>query len=105
MLWIVTFGTIVLWVVHVGVEISLAGYSHAHPWVHWVMNSLTVVLALVAVLATFASWRIVGRHKQDESHVSPDGRTAFLGWIGVFIGTCDVTLIVLEGLYLVTIHG
>ncbi len=105
LLWVVTFGTIVLWLIHVAVEISLAGYSRAHPSVHWVMDGLTVVLALAAGLVTFASWRIVRRHQQDESHVSPHGRTAFLGWMGVFIGACDVALIVLEGVYLVTIHG
>ncbi len=105
MIWIVTYGTIVLWLIHVGVEISLAGHGRGRPWVPWVMNGLTVALALFSVLATWAAWRIVGRHQQDESHLSPDGRTAFLGWMGVFIGSCDVALIVVEGVYLVALHG
>jgi hypothetical protein len=105
MLWLITFGTIGLWIVHVGAEISLAGYSRTHHWVAWVMNGLTFALAALAAFTTFAAWRIVRRHPQDEGHVSPDGRTAFLGWMGVFIGTADVVLIVLEGIYLVAIRG
>ena len=104
-LWAVTFGTIVLWLVHVAVEISLAGYARSHPRVHWVMHGLTVLLALLAGLVTLASWRIVGRHRRDESELSPTGRTTFLGWMGVFIGACDLALIVVEGIYLASIHG
>lgn len=105
MLWLITFGTIGLWLVHVGTEISLAGYGRTHHRVEWVMIGLTFALAALAAFTTFAAWRIVGRHPQDEGHVSPDGRIAFLGWMGVFIGTADVVLIVLEGIYLVAIRG
>ncbi len=104
-LWLITFGTIGLWLIHVGTEISLAGYSGTHHRVEWVMNALTFLLAALAALTTFAAWRVVGRHPQDEGHVSPDGRTAFLGWLGVFIGIVDVVLIVLEGVYLVVLRG
>ena len=105
MLWVVTFGTIALWMVHVVAETSLVGYGRSHPWIHWVMHGLTAVLTVLAALATLASRRIVRRHREDESMMSPTGRTAFLGWMGVFIGSCDVTLILIEGLYLVFLHG
>lgn len=104
-LWLITFGSIGLWLIHVGSEISLAGYSSTHHGVEWVMDALTIALAALAVLTTLAAWRLVERQRQPENHVSPDGRTAFVGWMGVFIGACDVVLIVVEGIFLVALRG
>ncbi|MEP7045887.1 MAG: hypothetical protein ABI949_04360 [Ilumatobacteraceae bacterium] len=88
-----------------GAEISLAGYSRTHHSVEWVMDGLTIALAALAALTTLAAWRVVARQRQPEDDMSPHGRIAFVGWMGVFIGVCDVVLIVVEGIYLVAIHG
>jgi membrane protein implicated in regulation of membrane protease activity len=103
--WFITFGSIGLWLVHIGAEAALVGYSDHHRWVLWVMNGLTIVLAALALLTTLLSWHTVRRHDHDESHMSPQGRTVFVGWLGVFIGAVNVLLIVVEGIYIVVLNG
>ena len=68
-LWVTAFGTIALWLIHVGTEISLAGYSRTHHWATWLMDALTIVLAAAAVLTTLAAWRITDRQQRDESSI------------------------------------
>jgi hypothetical protein len=104
-LWWIIFGSIALWLAHVGSEVSLVRYSTTHHGIKWLMNGLTVGLLALSGSATFVAWRIAAAHRADESHVSPEGRTVFLGWLGVFVAAVNSVLILVEGIYLVALHG
>ncbi len=105
LLWLITLGSIGVWLVHVGVEVSLVTYSRTHHWARWLMEGVTVGLALLAALSVLMAARVVARHRQDEAHISADGRIAFMGRLGVFVGSCTVALILVEGMYIVVIRG
>ena len=99
-LWLVSLSGIAFWTVHVLTEISLVPYSRHHHWVVWWMHGLTVVLAAATLTALLLARRIALRASAGEVHDSPAGRTAFLGWFGVFNNAANFVLIVLEGIYI-----
>ena len=100
MLWLVSLSGIAFWTVHVLAEVSLVPYSRHHHWVVWWMHGLTVLLAAATLAALLMSRRIATRARATEVHDSPAGRTAFLGWFGVFNNAANLVLIVLEGIYI-----
>jgi hypothetical protein len=102
-LWGPALGGIGAWIIHITVEASLVESSRSHEAVVWLMQLLTVVTALIAAAASWLSWRLVVRSRATEAEGSPAGRTAFLGWFGLITGLLNVTLILVEGVYLVVI--
>ena len=99
-LWLVSLSGIAFWTVHVLVEVSLVPYSRHHHWVVWWMHGFTVLLASLTLGALLLSRRIATRAPAGEALDSPPGRTAFLGWFGVFNNAANLVLIVLEGTYI-----
>jgi hypothetical protein len=64
------------------------------------MHGLTVVLAAATLAALLLSARVAVRASAAEGHDSPAGRTAFLGWLGVFVNGSNLVLIIVEGIYI-----
>ena len=102
-LWLPALGGIGAWIIHITAEASLVQLSRSHEVVVWLMQLLTLVTALVAAGASWLSWRLVVRSRAAEADGSPAGRTAFLGWFGVITGLLNLTLILVEGAYIVVI--
>ncbi|HEY4332982.1 MAG TPA: hypothetical protein VGM78_10455 [Ilumatobacteraceae bacterium] len=109
--WWIALGGIILWMAHVMAEISLVRISQRHGWIESLMDVITVVLALAAAGFTVACRRLLRRSSARpggaESSVAVAGRTTFIAWLGLYVGTTSVVLIVVEGVYLVAIgnHG
>jgi hypothetical protein len=96
-LWFATFGSIVIWMVHISSEASLVPLREAHHDVVWVMHGITAVLALVVLAGMRISWTYAHAGTDDESSPTPVGRTVFLGLLGLVIGALSLVLIVYEG--------
>jgi hypothetical protein len=99
-LWVVAFAGVAFWTAHVLIEVSLVPYSRHHHWVVWYMHALTVILAAATLAALLLSKRIADRANAAEGHDSPAGRTAFLGWFGIFANGANLMLIIVEGIYI-----
>jgi uncharacterized protein YhhL (DUF1145 family) len=99
-LWTVSLAGIAFWTTHVLVEVSLVPFSQHHHWMVWCMHGFTVLLATLTLIAVLLSWRIAHRAASPEDHTSPAGRTAFLGWFGMFSNIANFVLIVTEGVYI-----
>jgi hypothetical protein len=99
-LWTVSLAGIALWTVHVLVEVSLVPFSRHHHDVVWFMHGFTVLLAALALAAMVLSWRIARDARAPEESASPAGRSAFLGWFGLYSNAFNFVLIVVEGLYI-----
>ncbi|MCU1398219.1 MAG: hypothetical protein JWN62_1328 [Acidimicrobiales bacterium] len=99
-LWTVTLSGIAFWTAHVLVEVSLVPYSRHHHALVWWMHGFTVLLAVAAAVAALLSWRIARRARAMEGDDTPAGRSAFLGWFGLFSNATNMVLIIVEGVYI-----
>jgi hypothetical protein len=87
-------GGVVAWIVHLVASTALVQPACDHSLV-WLLNTITVVTAVVAAAAAFSGWHIRRRYVAGEGvHV---GRMLLLADLAVIFGVASVALIVLEG--------
>lgn len=105
-LWFATAGSIAMWMVHISALSALVPLREQHEWVVWVMHGLTVALAGVVLVGMRISWSYARIGDDDEDVPTPVGRTVFLGYLGLVIGTSNLVLIVYEGTLVILLkHG
>jgi hypothetical protein len=99
-LWFCIVGGIVIWMVHISAIASLAGVSCTHPNVKWVMHAITIVLALLTVVAILGCRALLRDHDlaPDLARDEPS-RLRFLAVFGLWTGGFSLLLIVWEGAY------
>jgi hypothetical protein len=99
-LWYAVLAGIVLWMVHLFVETSLARIRCSHEWVSWLIHGVTVVLALGTILAMVWSWGLWRTYSEaDEDNSDAEARWQFLGLFGFLTGAVSLLVIVWEGAY------
>jgi hypothetical protein len=49
------------------------------------------------------AWRVTGVATDGEGAGTVEGRTEFIGWLGVYVAAFNLALIIAEGLYIVGI--
>jgi hypothetical protein len=95
--WFAVLGPIVVWMVHLVAESALARVACTHG-LTWVLNAVTVVLALVVLWAMAISWSLFREgERAEEASSSPLATTRFLGLLGLFSGGINLLLILTEG--------
>jgi hypothetical protein len=88
------WGGLAWWALHLWATTSLVGTACAHG-VTWVMNLLTVVMALGALGAVVAA---VHMGRSVSPTAAANGRTRMLSVLALIIDVASVALIVLEGI-------
>jgi hypothetical protein len=81
--------------------------AQQHDWVIWVMHALSAVLALVAIVGAVVGYRLAraGRRVEGgEESGTAEGRTAFLGWLGVSSALFNLGLILAEEAIIIWVH-
>jgi hypothetical protein len=91
--------SVAAWAVHVFALTALAGLNQRHHDVIWIMQAVTVVTAIPCLLTMALGWSAVRRTTTPEDEGSPTGRTVFLAWMALAIGTLSLVLILLEAAY------
>ncbi len=91
------------WLLHLTSLASLVDLSQHHPGVVWVMHGITAATALTC--AGVIALGVVGtrRTHAPEAEGSPVGRTAFLAWMAIIVGSVNLLLILYEGSYVLLI--
>jgi hypothetical protein len=92
------------WAVHVLALSSLARRNQLDTEVIWLMQAATLVTAIPCVVTIAVGWMTARRAGTDEGEGSPGGRTVFLGWMAVLIGSFNLALILLEAVYVSAIQ-
>ncbi len=87
------------WAVHVFTLTSLARLDQLHPDVMWVMQGATVLTAMPCVVTIAIAWKWLRESSTPADEGSPTGRTVFLCWMAIFVGACNLLLIVLESIF------
>ena len=104
LVWYAVLGGIGAWTIHLLFLVSFVRFTcNAHDYV-WAMHLATVVTLAMTVAALALCWRMVRAGAPgDESSDSEDGRNLFLARLGLIIGTINLALIALEGLYVLVL--
>jgi hypothetical protein len=106
-IWFPIVGSIAAWAVHLVGEASLVRSAQVHPWVVWVMHGLTVATAAVCVACIAIAWRstrLGARVLGGERSGAMEGRASFLGWLGVYIASFNLALILAEELIILELN-
>jgi hypothetical protein len=105
--WFPIVGSIAAWAVHLVGEASLVRSAQTHPWVVWAMHGLTVACAAVAVACVVVALRLTrlgGRVHGGSESGTMEGRASFLGWLGVYVASFNLALILAEELIILGVH-
>jgi hypothetical protein len=95
------------WAVHLVAEASLVRSAQKYDWVVWLMHGISVVLAAVAASGIVVAWHLIrtgDRPLESEQSGSPEGRAAFLGWLGLTAASFNLALILAEEAIIIWVH-
>ncbi len=98
-LWFAVLGGIAAWTVHLLVLSAITRFTCNQEGTRWVMDLITLVTALVTVVAMWLCVGLVRASKDDEAADTLTGNTRFLGVFGLMVGGVNLALILLEGSY------
>ena len=98
-LWFAVLGGIAAWTVHLLMVAALTRFTCNEEGTRWVLDVLTLVTALVTVVAMWLCVGIIRGSKDDEAADTVAGNTRFLGVFGLMTGAINLALILLEGSY------
>lgn len=87
------------WAVHVFALTGLARLDQLHPDVIWIMQGVTVITAIPCLAAIGIGWVWLRDTSTPEDEGSRSGRTVFLCWMTIFVGSFNLALIVLEAIF------
>lgn len=97
MLWTAVLTGIAAWAAHLLLISALVRWTCNEEGTRWVLDVLTVVTALVTLVAIWLCLGIIRGAKDDEAGGTPAARTRFLGVFGLMIGAVNLALILAEG--------
>jgi hypothetical protein len=106
-LWYPIIGPLAAWGVHLVGESALVRSAQTHHWVIWAMHGLTVAMGLAAALGIVIAYRLTrAGHDVEGGQRSgaAAGRTAFMGWMGLYTAAFNLLLIVGEELVIVWVR-
>lgn len=106
-IWFPIVGSIAAWAIHLVGEASLVRSAQLHPWVVWVMHGLTVATGAIAVACIAIAWRATrlgARVHGGERSGAMEGRASFLGWVGVYVASFNLALILAEELIILELN-
>ncbi|MGE0000178.1 MAG: hypothetical protein AB7L17_08820 [Ilumatobacteraceae bacterium] len=106
-IWFPIIGPLAAWAIHLVGEAALVRSAQTHSWVIWVMHGLSAVLAAVAIAGGVIGYRLgrLGREVEGgERSGTPEGRTAFLGWLGLYSAAFNLGLILAEEAIIIWVH-
>ena len=95
MMWWGLFGGIAVWLIHLSATAALASLTCDTRSMLWAIHAVTAACLIVVGGHTWFSWRL--RFAGDEPR-------QFLGDLGVIVNVTNMTLIALEGAFVVFIH-
>ena len=98
-LWFAVLGGIAAWTVHLLMVAALTRFTCNEAGTRWVMDVLTLVTALVTLVAMWLCLGMIRGSEDEESAGSLLGNTRFLAVFGLMIGGINLALILLEGSY------
>jgi chromate transport protein ChrA len=99
-LWFGVIGGIAAWAAHLLALTALVQFTCNRPGTRWVLDAITVVTAVITLLAILVCVGILrSTSDDDEDDPSLAGRTRFLGLFGLITGVVNLALILLEGSY------
>jgi hypothetical protein len=101
--WATIVMSIAAWTVHIVGLAALVQYVCDHPGVEWVMHGMTVGLALVTLALTLLCVPGARLPDGDEEAGTTNANVRFLSRVAVAIGSVNLLLIVVEGVYVVFI--
>jgi chromate transport protein ChrA len=99
--WATIVMSIGAWTVHIVGLAALVQYVCDHPGVEWVMHGMTVGLALVTLLLTLLCVPGARLPDGDEEAGTATASVRFLSRVAIAIGSVNLLLIVVEGVYVV----
>jgi hypothetical protein len=102
--WFPLVGPIAAWAVHILYIASFTRFSCTRPATAWTMHAVTAVTLAVAAVAMALSARMARMATTEEDDTTAS-RSSFLGRLGLAIGALNVSLIVLEELYVIGLHS
>jgi len=97
MLWAAVLTGIAAWAAHLLLISALVRWTCNDQGTRWVLDVLTIVTALVTLVAMWLCLGIIRGAQDDEAGGTPAARTRFLGVFGLMIGAVNLALILAEG--------
>ncbi len=92
------------WLVHLTSLASLVDLSRQHPGVVLVMHGITIITGLACALVVALGVAGARRAQAPEAEGSAAGRTAFLAWMAIIVGSINLLLILYEGSYVILVE-
>jgi hypothetical protein len=106
-IWFPIIGPLAAWAIHLVGEAALVRPAQTHSWVIWWMHALSAAMVTVAIAGGLVGYRLAraGEFVEDgERSGTSEGRTAFLGWMGLYSAAFNAALIVAEEAIIVWVH-
>ena len=105
--WFPIIGPLAAWAIHLVGEAALVRSAQDNSSVIWLMHGLSVVLGSVALCGMVVAYRLtrVGDAVPDgDRSGTAEGRTAFMGWLGLYAATFNFLLIAAEETVIIWVH-
>jgi hypothetical protein len=105
LVWVTMTAGLAAWTVHLVSFAALVQLveTHHHRWIFTVGNIACVAITLGALFLSWSMVRAAGDAPEDAG--TPEGRIKFLGLLGLAVNGFNLSLIVLEGIYVYVLSG